>query len=132
MGFASYFEDVSLRAADNGINAGMLRAFIASPDGNRADSEDSAQPARRRTKTIHLEGEDARRFILKHFCGAKEFAYVQVIETSTGHLVREFPYRRRAEVEARLAEVEAKHPGALRLVVVKRLEVPEQRVQADQ
>jgi hypothetical protein len=131
MGFASYFEDVSLRAAENGFDAGTARPSVGtSPDNRPVDSDDTATAIRRRPKTIHLCGEEARRFILVHLGGAKEFAYLQVVETSTGRLVREFPYRQRAEVEACLARVEVEHPGALRLVIVKRLELPEQRVQS--
>jgi hypothetical protein len=132
MGFASYQEDILLRAAENGFDTGAAKPVSGPVPGDGfTESNDVPSTTRRRLKTIHLHGEEARRFVLKHMCGAKEIAYLQVIETKTGNLVQEFPYRQRAEVEARLAQIEIKYPGTLRLRIVKRLEIPEDRVQSE-
>ena len=132
MGFASFLEDVLLRAAENGFDIGAASPPVSSmTDGSRsADSKDAVPTTRRRRKTVHLKGEEARRFILIHLGGAKEIAYLRIIQNRTGRVVQEFPYRERAEVEGCLSRVEATHPGAFRLVIVKRLEIPEARTQA--
>lgn len=130
MGFASYHEDILLRAAENGSDAGAVRPATSSAAGGPSESSRATTTTRPKTRTVTLHGEAARRAALKFF-GAKEFAYLQVIETQTGRLVQEFPYRDLTEVKACLARIEAKHPGALRLVIAKRLELPEDRVQAE-
>lgn len=126
MGFASYHEDILLRAAENGFDAGAARLATDPVPGVRpVESDDTVPATRRRPKTVHLYGEEARRFVLKHLGGAKEIAYLQVIESRNGYVVQEFPYRQRAEVEACLSRIEAKYPGVLRLVIVNRLEIPD-------
>lgn len=132
MGFASFHEDILLRAAESGFDAGAARlATNAAPRCRPVELDAAPRKAPRRIQTFHLHGEEARRFILKTFGDAKEIAYLQVIETKTGRLVHEFPYRQRAEVEACLSRIEAQFPGVLRLLIVKRLELPENPVQAE-
>ena len=126
MGFPSLFEDIMSRAVENGVVLGaMIPTYDPFRDANACGGTDASQTADVKPKVLRLRGEEARQYYLEHFAGAKFFAYLHVVEAKTGRLLDEYPYRLRAEVEARLAEVEGTHPGLLRLVIVKRLELPE-------
>lgn len=126
MGFPSFFEDIMSRAVENGVDFGaMIPTYNPLRDSHACGSNEASQSADAKPKVLRLHGEEARQFYLEHCAGAKFFAYLHVVEAKTGRLLDEYPYRLRAEVEAKLAEVEGKHPGLLRLVVVKRLELPE-------
>jgi hypothetical protein len=125
MGFASYFEDIVFRAVENGVDLAQIPTYDPFRDDGAPDGDDASQPSHAKPKTTRLRGDEARQYFLQHCAGAKSFAYLHVVEAKTGRLLQEYPYRLRAEVEAKLAEVEKKHPGLLRLVIAKRLELPE-------
>ncbi len=124
MGFASYLEDIVFRAVENGVDVASIPTFDPFSDSNDSGNTES-QAADAKPKVIRMRGEEARLYFLEHFAGGKFFAYLHVVEAKSGRLLQEYPYRLRLEVEAKLAEVDGKHPGVLRLVIVKRLELPE-------
>jgi hypothetical protein len=127
MGFASFFEDIMFRAAENGVDLGAaIPTYDPFREVDASEGADASQSTRAKPKTIRLRGEEARLYFLQHFAGARSFAYLHVVEAKTGRLLHEFPYRLLAEVKAKLAEVEEKHPGLLRLVIAKRLEIPQE------
>jgi hypothetical protein len=125
MGFASYLEDIVFRAVENGVDVSAIPTYDPFRDSNDPGNTEPSQPVDAKPKVIRMHGEEARLYFLQHFAGGKFFAYLHVVEAKTGRLLQEYPYRLRTEVEAKLAEVEVKHPGVLRLVIVKRLELPE-------
>ena len=125
MGFASYFEDIVFRAVENGVDVAAIPTYDPFSDSNDSGNTETSQTANAKPKVIRMRGEEARLYFLEHFAGGKFFAYLHVVEAKTCRLLQEYPYRLLAEVEAKLAEVEGKHPGVLRLVIVKRLELPE-------
>lgn len=125
MGFASYFEDIVFRAVENGVDVSAIPTYDPFRNSNDPENTEASQAADAKPKVIRMHGEEARRYILEHDAGAKWIAYLHVVEGKTGRLLQEYPYRLRTEVEAKLAAVEGKHPGLLRLVIVKRLELPE-------
>lgn len=128
MGFPSFFEDVMSRAVENGVDLGAtIPTYNPFQDGNASFVDVTAPTEPAKPKVIRLQGEEARRYVLEHQAGAKWFAYLHVVEGKTGRLLQEYPYRLLGEVKAKFAEVEGKHPGLLRLVIVKRLEIPEGR-----
>jgi hypothetical protein len=126
MGFPSFFEDIMARAVENGVDLGArIPTYDPFRYSSGSVSDEASQRVDAKPKVIRMHDEEARRYLLEHDAGAKWFAYLHVVEGKTGRLLQEYPYRLRAEVEAKLAEVESKHPSLLRLVIVKRLELPE-------
>lgn len=124
MGFASFFEDIMFRAVENGVDlAATIPTYDPFRDENVPAGDVASAPSHTKPKITRLRGEEARLYFLRHLAGAKSFAYLHLVEAKTGRLLHEFPYRLRAEVEAKLAEVEETHPGLFRLVIVKRLEL---------
>ncbi|MFM8273422.1 MAG: hypothetical protein ACKODX_14000 [Gemmata sp.] len=115
------------RAVENGVDLGAaIPTYNPFQDANVSWVDVPAPTEPEKPKVIRLQGEEARQYVLEHYAGAKWFAYLHVVEGKTGRLLQEYPYRQLAEVKAKLAEVEGKHPGLLRLDIVKRLEIPEE------
>jgi hypothetical protein len=125
MGFASYHEDILLRAAENGFDAGVAGLAHGS-GGGPVVSGKATRATRNRTIILDIKVEKDRREAIRALApGAKQIAYVQVFQTKTGDLVHEFPYRLLKEVKAYLLQIETQYPGALRHRIVTRMELPE-------
>lgn len=81
MGLASYQEDILLRAAESGFDAGAVRpASAPAPESQIPENDVAAHATRQRTKTIHIPPGEGAGLRLLHLIGvAKPIAYLRTL-----------------------------------------------------